>query len=508
MKSYRTKPHRILLVYPEIPQNTFWSYSYSLPFINKKSATAPLGLITLASLFPPQFELKLIDMNVESLRDKDLKWADAVFISAMIVQKESFNNVIERSKQYALIVVAGGPYPTSSWAEIKGVDHFVLGEAEDIFTNLLLDLENGVAKVKYQAKTRPDLSRTLVPRFDLLKMNAYGSISVQYSRGCPFKCEFCDIWKVYGNKPRLKSASNLISELDTIYALGWRGAIFLVDDNFIGNKHRLKKELMLPLIAWQKERKYPFRFFTEASINLSDDDDLLRSMQLSGFNEVFIGLETPCAKSLLETGKTQNLKSDIPDAVAKIQSYGMEVMGGFILGFDNDPDDIFNRMCTFINELAIPTAMVGLLIALPGTQLYQRLEKEGRIIKSTSGNNTHCLETNFITRMDESQLIKGYQKVLATIYDKQLKSYFDRCNRMLDNIGKQPFFNRDVHWKEIKMGIKSLTRQPFTSYGYQYLKFLGRNLLKKNKNFAETVRMGILGHHLHTITRQTLTIRH
>jgi len=508
MKSYITKPQRILLVYPEIPQNTFWSYSYSLPFINKKSSTAPLGLITLASLFPPQFELKLIDMNVESLRDKDLKWADAVFISTMIVQKESFNNVIERCKQYALIVVAGGPYPTSSWAEIEGVDHFVLGEAEDIFTNFLLDLENGVAKVKYQAKNRPDLSSTLIPRFDLLKIEAYGAMSIQYSRGCPFKCDFCDIWKVYGNIPRLKSAANLISELDTLYALGWRGAVFLVDDNFIGNKHRLKKELMLPLIAWQKERQYPFRFFTEASINLSDDDDLLRSMQLSGFNEVFIGLETPCAQSLLETGKTQNLKGDIPAAVAKIQSYGMEVMGGFILGFDNDPDDIFTRMCTFINELAIPTAMVGLLIALPGTQLYHRLEREGRIIKSTSGNNTHCLETNFITRMDESQLIKGYQKVLATIYDKRLKSYFDRCNRMLDNIGEQPFFNRDVHWKEIKMAIKSLTRQPFTSYGYQYLKFLGCNLLKKNKNFAEAVRMGIIGHHFHTITIQTLKIKY
>ena len=508
MKPVRTKPQRILLIYPEIPQNTFWSYSYSLPFINKKSSIAPLGLITLASLFPPQYELKLIDMNVKALKDKDLKWADAVFISAMIVQKESFINVVERCKQYALIVVAGGPYPTSSCEEINGVDHFVLGEAENIFANFLLDLENGVASAKYQAKNRPDLTHTLIPRFDLLKMNSYGSMSVQYSRGCPFKCEFCDIWKVYGNKPRLKSASNLISELDTLYALGWQGAVFLVDDNFIGNKRRLKEELMLPLIAWQKEREYPFRFFTEASINLADDDELLRYMQLSGFNEVFIGIETPSEQSLRETGKIQNLKNDIPTAVAKIQSYGMEVMGGFILGFDSDPDDIFNRMCTFINELAIPVAMVGILIALPGTQLYHRLEREGRIIKSTSGNNTHCLETNFITHMDEIQLIEGYRKVLATIYDNRLKSYFDRCNRLLDNIGEQPLFNRKVHWKEIKMGIKSLACQPFTSYGYQYLKFLGHNLLKKNKNFAEAVRMGILGHHLHTITRQTLNLKY
>jgi len=507
MKTVTKKPNRILLVYPEIPRNTFWSYSYALPFINKKSAIAPLGLITLASLFPPQFELKLIDMNVATLKDKDLQWADAVFISAMIVQRESFINVVERCKQYALIVVAGGPYPTSSWEEIKGVDHFILGEAEDILTNFLQDLENGIAAVTYKAKNRPDLSDTPIPRFDLLNMNAYGSMSVQYSRGCPFKCEFCDIWKVYGNKPRLKSASNLITELDALYALGWKGAVFLVDDNFIGNKHRLKKELMLPLIAWQKERKYPFRFFTEASINLADDEVLLKYMQLSGFNEVFIGLETPCAQSLQETGKTQNLKSDIPVAVAKIQSYGIEVMGGFILGFDNDPDDIFIRMCTFIDELAIPTAMVGILIALPGTQLYQRLEREGRIIENTSGNNTHCLETNFITRMDKTKLKKGYRKVLSTIYDNRLQSYFDRCNRLLDNIGEQPFFNREVHWDEIKMGIKSLSRQPFTSYGYQYLKFIGHNLLKKNKNFAEAVRMGILGHHLHTITMQTLAIR-
>lgn len=503
-KLSRIKPNRILLVYPQIPQNTFWSYSHSLPFINKKSSIAPLGLITLASLFPPQYELKLIDMNVETLKDEDLNWADSVFISAMIVQRESFIRVVERCKQFSLIIVAGGPYPTSSWEEIKGVDHFILGEAEDILANFLTDLENGVASKKYTAENRPDLSHTLIPRFDLLTMNAYGSMSVQYSRGCPFKCEFCDIWKVYGNKPRLKSAANLISELDTLYALGWRGAVFLVDDNFIGNKRRLKKELLPSLIEWQKKRSYPFRFFTEASINMADDDDLLRDMQLSGFNEVFIGIETPCVQSLQETGKTQNLKGNIPTAVAKIQSYGMEVMGGFILGFDNDPDDIFSRMCTFIDELAIPTAMVGILIALPGTQLYQRLEREGRIIKNTSGNNTHCLETNFITRMDKTQLMEGYQKVLDTIYDKRLKTYFDRCNRLLDNIGEQPFFNRKVHWAEIKMGLKSLIRQPLTSYGYQYLKFLGRNLLKNNKNFAETVRMGILGHHFHTITRQTL----
>lgn len=332
MKLIRTKPNRILLVYPKIPQNTFWSYSHSLPFINKKSSIAPLGLITLASLFPPQYELKLIDMNVETLKDKDLQWADALFISAMIVQKESFIRVVERGKQFSLIIVAGGPYPTSSWEEIKGVDHFILGEAEDILSNFLTELDNGVASKKYAAENRPDLSNTLIPRFDLLKMNAYGSMSVQYSRGCPFKCEFCDIWKVYGNKPRLKTADNLISELETLYAIGWRGAVFLVDDNFIGNKRRLKEELLPPLIEWQKKRSYPFRFFTEASINMANDDDLLRDMQLSGFNEVFIGIETPCVQSLQETGKTQNLKSNIPTAVAKIQSYGMEVMGGVHFG--------------------------------------------------------------------------------------------------------------------------------------------------------------------------------
>ncbi|MBF0121440.1 MAG: B12-binding domain-containing radical SAM protein [Desulfobacterales bacterium] len=506
MKLSKANPTNILLVYPEIPQNTFWSYSYSLPFINKKSSVAPLGLITIASLFPSRYKLKLIDMNVEPLRNKDLKWADAVFISAMIVQKESFISVVERCKQFSPIIVAGGPYPTSSWEEIKGVDYFVLGEAEDIFTNFLTDMENGVVQKKYASENRPNLSQTLIPRFDLLKMNAYGSMAVQYSRGCPFKCEFCDIWKVYGNKPRLKSAGNLISELDTLYLLGWRGAVFFVDDNFIGNKNRVKEELMLPLIEWQKKHDYPFRFFTEASINLAEDDALLKSMQLCGFNEVFIGIETPSVESLQETGKIQNLKGNIPAAVSKIQSYGMEVKGGFILGFDNDPDDIFSRMCTFIDELAIPTAMVGILTALPGTQLYKRLEREGRIINSTSGNNTHCLETNFITRMDKTKLIKGYQQVLATIYDKHLKTYFERCNKLLDNIGEQPLFNRKVHWAEMKMGIKSLVRQPLTSYGYQYLKFLLRNFLKNNKNIAEAIRMGIIGHHFHTITRQTLSL--
>lgn len=497
------KFNKILLVYPEVPNNTFWSFKYALKFLKKKSAMPPLGIITVAALFPEEYDLKLIDMNVELLNDKDIIWADAVFISAMIVQKNSMERVIAACNRLGTKVVLGGPHPTASYKEIHGVDHFVLGEVEDMFREFLDDLENGVAKKLYPLPERPDMfSRAIIPRFDLLNLKAYSSMSVQFCRGCPFKCEFCDIWKVYGNKPRLKNPEYFLYELDNLYDSGWRGPVFIVDDNFIGNKGKIKKWLLPALKKWQEDHNFVYRFFTEASINLAEDEELLAGMRDAGFNEVFIGIETPSTQCLKETGKTQNLKTDMQGAVRKIQQYGLEVMAGFILGFDSDTDDIFERQISFIQETGIPKAMVGLLTALPGTNLYSRLLKEGRIIGKSSGNNTDSISLNFKTIMARMKLIKGYKNVLSNIYDSNLKNYFIRCNKLIDNLGDTVYFKRKFRIHDLMILFRSVFYQPFTPYGYQYIKFVIRNFIKHRKIFSETIRFSIIGHHFHTITQE------
>ena len=360
----------ILLVYPEIPKTTYWSFSYALPFIQKKSAMPPLGLITVAALFPADSQVKLVDMNVEPLREEDVAACDAVFISAMIIQKDSMKQVIELCGKQQKPVIAGGPYPTTSYKEIDGVDHFVLGEVDLTFGAFLNDFVNGRAQKIYVPPERPSIEHLLPPRFDLLKMNYYQSMAVQFSRGCPFSCEFCDIWKIYGNRSRLKLSSTLLKELDALFALGWRGAVFVVDDNFIGNKKGVKTGLLPELLKWQKDHKFAFRFNTEASVNLADDEKLMAVMRDAGFNQVFLGIETPSVECLRETNKHLNAKTDLAGAVRRIQSFGIEVTAGFIVGFDNDTDDIFDRQIAFIFQTGIVQAMVGILIALALSSLY------------------------------------------------------------------------------------------------------------------------------------------
>ena len=498
------KYRNILLVYPKVPDNTYWSYKYALKFIKKKSVMPPLGLATIAAHFPQHCELKLVDLNVTTLDDKWLDWADAVFISAMIVQKQSMEEVISRCRQKSKTIVAGGPYATNSHDEIQGVDHILRGEVDETIGDFLAELEQGTAKSLYDLPQHPDISENPVPRFDLLDFNHYGSMAIQYSRGCPFHCEFCDIWTVYGNRPRLKSAQTLVAELDTLHSLGWEGAVFLVDDNFIGNRRRVKNEVLPALKKWQQEHDYPYHFFTEASINLAEDPGLMTGMREAGFNAVFIGIETPSPEGLAETGKTQNLKSDMEESVKIIQQNGIKVLAGFILGFDNDTADIFDQQIDFIQKNAIPQAMIGLLNALPGTRLYQRLKAEGRILGQSQGNNTHSMQTNFKTTMDAEVLRQGYRKILAHLYDLRLKNYFARCNHLLDKIEYREFYQRKITAEELKIFFRSLFRQSFTPYGINYLKFLVRNLFKNRDLFGEAVRFSIHGHHFHIITRQTL----
>jgi radical SAM superfamily enzyme YgiQ (UPF0313 family) len=497
----------ILLVYPKVPSNTYWSYRHCLAFLSKKSAHPPLGLITVAAyLDSTVYHLKLVDMNIEPLLEKDLRWADAVFISAMIVQKPSFEQVIAACNRIGVPVIAGGPYVTTSHESITGADHLLLGEVDETLVDFLAELQAGTAQRVVPMPEKPSIENLPPPRFDLLNMDAYASMAIQYSRGCPFQCEFCDIWKIYGNRPRLKSAQTVLEELTTLYQLGWRGSIFVVDDNFIGNKRRVKSELLPAVRAWQEAHGNVFRFYTEASINLAQDDELLAGMRDAGFNGVFVGIETPSEAALKETGKFQNLKTDMLNAVFTIQRYGLEVMAGFILGFDSDTEDIFDRQIAFIQQSGIPRAMVGLLSALPGTELYERLKQEGRIIRQADGNNTHCMSTNFYTKMDQRILQKGYRRVLASIYDLNLKNYFKRCNRLMKNLGNVQRFSTKIRLQEIRILLRSLLRQPFTPYGYQFVKFATVNFFRGRRFFHEAILFGIIGHHYHRITWDMIKI--
>ena len=500
------KYQNILLVYPKVPSNTYWSFKCALKLIRKKSAMPPLGLLTIAAIFPDMYNLKLIDLNVAPLNDSDIHWADAVFISAMIVQQDSMKEVVQRCRRFDKIIVAGGPFPTSNHEDIAGVDYFLLGEVDQTLPDFLQDMEKGIAKPVYPKPCYPDISNLPVPRFDLLDIDAYSSMAIQYSRGCPFHCEFCDIWTIYGNRPRLKSVDTLLRELNALYDLRWRGPVFLVDDNFIGNKKRVKTELLPALKAWQIGHGYPYHFFTEASINMGDDEALLTAMREAGFNQVFIGVETPDPKGLEETGKIQNLKANMAHSIRTIQRHGIEVMAGFIIGFDSDKEDIFDRQITFIQQNGIPKAMIGFLNALPGTRLYHRLMAEGRIIKESLGNNTHCMTTNFKTTMDPNRLKEGYKRILTCIYDFDLKNYFERCSHFLDNIEYTAYFQRKIYVKDLSIFFRSIYGQVLTPYGFQYLKFVLRSMIKHPNIFGEAISLCISGHHFYTITQETLKI--
>jgi radical SAM superfamily enzyme YgiQ (UPF0313 family) len=413
---------KILLVYPRYP-DTFWSFRHALKFISKKANFPPLGLLTVAAMLPAAWEKKVVDLNVRPLHDEDIKWADFVFISSMVVQKDSAKEIIAWCNKLNTKVVAGGPLFTTGYEEFTGVDHFVLGEAEVTLPLFLSDLSNGCPKHIYASDERPDINKTPIPLWSLINMKNYSAMSLQYSRGCPFDCEFCDIIVLNGHTPRTKSSQQMVAELEALYRRGWRGSLFIVDDNFIGNKKKLKAETLPAMIKWSKKHKYPFLFFTEASINLADDDELMDLMSEAGFNRVFIGIETPNEDSLVECNKYQNTNRDMAAAVKKIQNYGFEVQGGFILGFDSDPLSIFKRQIQFIQKTGIVTAMVGLLNAPNGTKLYHRLKKENRLLQNFTGDNTD-FSINFIPRMKLETLIAGYKHVMETIYSPRY--YYER----------------------------------------------------------------------------------
>jgi radical SAM superfamily enzyme YgiQ (UPF0313 family) len=378
-------------------------------------------------MLPESWEKKLADMNVHQLSDEHLKWADYVFISAMSIQRKSAREVIARCQQLGIKTVAGGPLFTSCFDDFPDVDHLVLGEAEFALPPLLEELNNGKPHHIYRDERRSDLKSTPIPLWKLVNIREYAAMNIQYSRGCPFDCEFCDITQLFGRKLRSKSTGQILAELDSLHALGWRGAIFFVDDNFIGEKVVLKRDVLPAIRNWMEENGRPFYFYTEASIELADDAQLMELMVRAGFEEVFIGIETPSQEGLDESGKSQNRNRDMLASVKRIQQAGLQVHGGFIVGFDSDPPGIFEKQIRFIQESGIVTAMVGILIALHGTKLHQRLKLEGRLLGETSGNNTDT-ELNFIPRMDKNLLVNGLQNILDSIYAP--KNYYQRVIRL------------------------------------------------------------------------------
>jgi len=484
---------KILMVYPDFP-DTFWSYKHALKFISKKASFPPLGLLTVAAMLPHEWEKKLLDMNTDELNEKDLEWADLVFISAMSVQKKSVHHIIERCKKLGVKTVAGGPLFTAWYDDYEDVDYLVLNEAEITLPLFLKDLKKGKAEHIYTSDEWADIENTPVPLWELIDMKKYASMNIQYSRGCPFNCEFCDIISLYGRTPRLKAKEQVIVELEALYDIGWRESIFFVDDNFIGNKEKLKREILPAVIAWMEKKAYPFKFFTEASINLSDDEELMKLMVKAGFDMVFIGIETPNEASLAECNKYQNKGRNLIESIKICQKFGLQVEGGFIVGFDNDPDSIFDTLISFIQESGIVTAMVGLLNAPRGTKLYKRLVEEGRILNSMSGDNTD-FSINFIPKMEYETLVNGYKKVVGSIYSPQY--YYDRIMRFFKEYNPvQQKVRSIININHMAALLKSIFRLGvFGKERLYYWKLFFWALFKRPRLFPMAITFAIYGYH-------------
>ena len=490
---------KILLVYPEYP-DTFWSFKYALKFVSKKAANPPLGLLTVSSLLPENWEKKLIDLNIEKLKTKDILWADYIFIGAMGIQYNSTIDVIERCKSHNKKIVAGGPLFTEDYEKFENVDHLVLNEAEITLPLFLQDLESGKAKKIYQTTEFAEIKESPTPDYSLIKFSKYSSKSIQYSRGCPFNCEFCDITALLGHKSRIKSTQQIITELQNLYDLGWRANIFFVDDNFIGNKHILKTELLPALIDWMQAHNNPFTFSTEASINLSDDPELMKLMTQASFSAVFIGIETPQESGLEECNKVQNRNRNLIDCVKKVQQAGIEVHGGFIVGFDSDSPNIFKQQIDFIQESGIISAMIGLLNAPTKSKLYQRLKNEGRILSKMSGDNTDS-STNIIPKMNIAELKLGYQKVIRGIYEG--KPYYERVRHFLQDFNPRVKNKTKLTFIKFMALIKSIfIIGIFDNNRKYYWRLFFWTLFKRPKLFPMAITYCIYGYHFKRVFKK------
>jgi radical SAM superfamily enzyme YgiQ (UPF0313 family) len=488
----------VLLIYPEFP-DTFWSFKHALRFVRRKAAYPPLGLLTVSSMLPADWNRRLVDLNISSLSDDDTRWADFAFISGMTVQRESAQQVISRCKRAGITTVAGGPLFTSEHAQFPDVDHFVLNEAEVTLPEFLADFRTGTVRRMYETREFPDLADTPAPDWSLVDFRAYASMPVQYSRGCPFDCEFCNVTTLFGHMPRVKNPDQMLVELDALYDAGWRGGVFFVDDNLIGNKRHLKTRLLPALVEWRRD-KVGIEFNTEASINLADDPALMRLMVAAGFTAVFVGIETTEEISLRECGKTQNQKRDMLADVQRIQEHGMEVQGGFILGFGGDTASTFERLTDFVQHSGIVTAMVGLLQALPGTKLFERMRDAGRLLSSGSGDNFDG-ETNILPLMNGDELRRKYREVLDYLYSP--KNYYSRVRTFLRTYQRPKMPVRKSFRnsrRDLMAFLRTIVRLGVVGKErFQYWKLLTWTLFRKPRSLPMAIRFSIYGYHFRRV---------
>ena len=467
---------RALLIYPIFPP-TFWSYDKSLELVDRKVLLPPLGLITVAGILPQEWEFKLVDRNVREVEEEEWQWADIVIFSAMIVQKVDLLEQIAEAKKRAKLVAVGGPYATSVPEEIVGADFLILDEGEITLPEFVKAVTNGEKQGIFRTTEKPDVTHTPIPRYDLLELDAYDSMSVQFSRGCPFQCEFCDIIVLYGRKPRTKTPQQLLKELDYLYDLGWRRGIFMVDDNFIGNKRNVKL-LLKELKIWQEEHQYPFRFNTEASVDLAQDQELMDLMVDCYFDAVFLGVETPDEESLKLTKKFQNTRNSLTDTIDTLIKAGLRPMAGFIIGFDSEKQGSGDRIIKFVEDAAIPTAMFGMLQALPNTALWNRLEKEGRLRIDGKQDINQSTLMNFVPTRPIDEIANEYIKAFWQLYDPN--TFLDRTYRCFLKMGapraNPPF--KFPAWTDLKalaivvwrQGFKRSTRWKFWHHLFGIIK--------------------------------------
>jgi len=468
---------RVLLVYPLFP-TSFWSFERALSLVDRKALLPPLGLVTVAALLPQEWEFQLVDRNVRAVTEAEWEWADLVILSAMIVQREDFAAQIQEAKRRGKPVAVGGPYPTSMPEEARaaGADYLVLDEGEITLPMFVAALERGDTSGTFRTDEKPDVTITPIPRFDLLEMDAYDNMSVQFSRGCPFQCEFCDIIVLYGRKPRTKTPQQFLAELQRLYDLGWRRSIFLVDDNFIGNKRNVKL-LLQELKTWMQEHQYPFYLNTEASVDLAQDEELMELMRECNFNAVFLGIETPDSDSLALTKKFQNTRDPLSDSVKKIMSYGLRVTAGFIIGFDGEKPGAGDRIIQFVQNTSIAMAMFSMLQALPNTALWTRLQKEGRLLKEGANINQTTL-MNFVPTRPIEAIAREYVQAFWVLYDPQ--NYLDRVYQQFLLMGepKHKTALRTPSWAAIRalliicwrQGIRRKTRWTFWPYLFHIMR--------------------------------------
>ena len=485
-----------LLIYPAHP-DAFWSFRHALRFISKSAYSPPLGLLTVAALLPSSWSKRLVDLNARELDEQDIAWADLVFISAMDSQYQSTFEILARLKPYGKKIVAGGPMFTMDPDRFPEIDHRLLHEVEDTLPRFLADLEKGEAESIYDIREWPDLARSPIPAWDLIDLNDYSSLSIQYTRGCPYECEFCHIEVLNGKVPRYKTTGQIIAELEALYTRHWRGAVFFVDDNFIMKPQHLKEDLLPAIIGWMEKHGHPFFFYTQLSINLADDEELIELMVRAGFDTVFIGIESPEENSLAETNKQINLRLDLMAAVKKIQRLGLQVNAGFILGFDHDTQATFGKHRDFIQKSGIMGAMIGLLHAGKGTKLYKRLQKENRLIEDSSGDNTD-FSINFIPRMDQAELKAGYQNLVRTVYSPPF--FYERLLTFFDNYSLPPKKRPPVQLSDFKALFRVFWIIGFLGEERKYYwTTLFRILVHSPRLVPLFIRLAIYGYHFRMV---------